>query len=66
MLAHVLGADRYARTHEAIQDEGTGEPESQFNFPFFILTPGHFSRTPWPPVASRSLQELAGLDLEGQ
>jgi hypothetical protein len=26
-LAHVLGADRYARTHEAIQDEGTGEPE---------------------------------------
>ena len=25
--AQVFGADRYARTHEIIQDEGTGKPE---------------------------------------
>jgi hypothetical protein len=62
----VFATEADAWTDKAMKDARTGKPKSQFNFPFLNLTPGHFSRTPWPPVASRSLRELAGLDLEGQ
>ena len=45
-----------SRPYEAIQDAGTGQPESQFNFPFLNFTPAPlpFSSMNSTPAASRA------------